>query len=196
MARCARQLMTGETYHLTTRGTDRGDVFLDDEDRQRFLIRLGTVCRKRVLSCLAYCLMGNHVHLVVRGEAISTSAAMRDLLGGHAQFFNRRHGRTGHLFGARYHHVHVASDQQLGAVIRYVALNPVRAGLTKAPEEWPWSSYSALMSGLVHPGTLDIAALTTSMLPAGSSLVTLRTHIETLVDAGLSAARVEARFRA
>ena len=195
MPRCARQLTTGETYHLTTRGTDRDDVFIDDEDRQRFLLRLGAVCRKRELSCFAYSLMGNHVHLVVRGEADAMSAAMRDLLGGHAQFFNRRHGRTGHLFGARYHHVHVSTDRQLAAVLRYVALNPVRAGLTKAPEDWPWSSYSALMMGLVHPGTLDLAALNRSVLPIGSSTVTLRGHIKTLVEAGLAEARIEARFR-
>jgi REP element-mobilizing transposase RayT len=195
MPRCARQLVTGETYHLTSRGTDRRDVFLDDDDRQRFVLRLGAACTKRVVSCLGYCLMGNHVHLVVRGEAQSVSACMRDVLGGHAQFFNRRHARTGHLFGGRFHDVHVATDRQLSAVLRYVALNPVRAGLVTVPEAWPWSSYAALLAGVVHPGTCDVAALADSVLPADVPRVTLVRYLKTLVETGLADARLEARMR-
>ena len=195
MPRCARQLVTGEAYHLTSRGTDRREVFLDDEDRQRFVIRLGAVCRKRDVSCLAYCLMGNHVHLLVRGDAPAMSDLMRDLLGGHAQFFNRRHGRTGHLFGSRYHDVHIASDAQLDAALRYVALNPVRAGLTPTPEAWPWSSYAALAAGVLHPGALDVDQLMSLLPLAERSVPALRDHLETVVHAGMAEARMAAVAR-
>ncbi len=192
MARTSRQLVTGETYHLTARGTDRRDIFMDDEDRQRFLVRLGAVVTKRSLSCLSYCLMDNHVHLIVRGGANALSAGMRDLLGGHAQFFNRRHERSGHLFGGRYHHVHIVSDHQLLAAIRYVALNPVHAGLTWQPESWPWSSYGALMEGVVHPGTIDLRALGSAMPTGDKSLVSIRRELVALVEAGLTEARTTA----
>lgn len=196
MPRPPRVIHPDEIYHLTARGANRAAIFVDDDDRQRFLMRLGATARRRSWSCLAYCLMGNHVHLVVRGPGGALSSGMRDLLGGHGMAFNHRHGRTGHVFGERFHHVHVAHHRQLLATIRYVALNPVRAGLVARPEEWPWSSYGALVDGLMHPYALDAAALLDLMGGAGVSRWQARQRLIAHVEGGVPEALVEARVRA
>lgn len=146
MGRKPRNFGAGEAYHLTARGTNKQPIFLDDHDRHRFLGALGRASSARAWSCLAYCLMGNHFHLMIRAREHSVSPGMRDLLGGYSRYFNRRHGREGHLFKARFHDVHVTRDAQAMAVVRYIALNPVRAGLNDRPEEWRWSSYAAMLA--------------------------------------------------
>ena len=93
--------------------------------------------------CHAYCLMGNHYHLVIETPLANLSLGMRQLNGLYARRFNLRHGRVGHVFQARFRSILVASDAYLLAVCRYVVLNPVRAGLCSHPQEWPWSSYAA-----------------------------------------------------
>lgn len=146
MGRKPRNFGAGEAYHLTARGTNRQPIFLDDHDRRRFLGGLRRASSARAWSCLAYCLMGNHFHLMIRAHEHAVSPGMRDLLGGYSRYFNRRHEREGHLFKARFHAVHVARDAQAMAVVRYIALNPVRAGLLDRPENWPWSSYAAMLA--------------------------------------------------
>jgi putative transposase len=192
MPRAPRQLASGEAYHLTSRGTNKCDVFLDDSDRRNFVTRLGTVALDRQVSCLAYCLMGNHIHLIIRGGATGMSATMRDLLGGHAQWFNARHARSGHLFGARYNDVHISSDAQMHAAIRYVALNPVRANLVNHPSDWPWGSFAAVTAGTVHPGTVDLVALASILGPAQEGIDGVRERLLATVDVGLPDARADA----
>jgi len=159
MPRQARGLEGAGPHHLTARGSNRMDIFRDPADYQSFITALSVIGDGRDWICLAYCLMPNHVHLVVGGEPVAISRGMHALLGGHAQRFNRRHGRSGHLFGNRFHHVSIADDRQLRAVLRYVALNPVRAGLAPRAATWPWSSYAALENGTLHPGAIDREAL-------------------------------------
>ena len=192
MPRAPRHLASGEAYHLTSRGTNKCDVFLDDSDRRSFVRRLGTVALNRQVSCLAYCLMGNHIHLILRGSATGMSATMRDLLGGHAQWFNARHARSGHLFGARYNDVHISSDAQMHAAIRYVALNPVRANLVNHPSDWPWGSFAAVTAGTMHPGTVDLVALASILGAAQGGIDGVRERLLATVDVGLSAARADA----
>jgi len=192
MPRAPRELATGESYHLTSRGVEKRNVFLDDRDRRRFVRRLGDAVEERPVSCLAYCLMDNHVHLVLHGDGPAISQVMRDVLGGHARFFNRRHERSGYLFGARFHHVHIASDAQMHAALRYVALNPVRAGLVSHPRDWPWSSFAALEARTVHPGAVDLALLgrllgVESAAPADVASALCRTVEIGLADARLAA---------
>ena len=134
-------------------------IFRDDIDRQRFLAYLGAAVDRYAWSSLGYCLMGNHIHLLATGEPEAVSSGMRDLLGAHARSFNKRAGRSGHLFGDRFHHVTITEHDQMVAAVRYVALNPVRAGLVPRPEDWPWSSYAAIVSNAVPAGTVDVTAL-------------------------------------
>ena len=101
-------------------------------------------------QCLAYCLMGNHYHLLVRLTEPNLAAGMCLLNGVYAKRFNRRHGCRDHLFGRRYHAERVERDEHLRETVRYIALNPVRAGLCPAPRSWRWSSYRAA-AGLEAP---------------------------------------------
>lgn len=195
MARPLRELGSGETHHLTSRGVEKRDVFLDDVDRRRFVRRLGDVLEECPVSCLAYCLMSNHIHLILQGDGQAVSGAMRDVLGGHARYFNRRHDRSGHLFGGRFHDVRIASDAQMHAALRYVALNPVRAGLVQHPREWRWGSFAALQSGLVQPGSLDLDALARVLPGAGTAPAQLAAALAQTVEAGLADARLAASAR-
>lgn len=192
MPRAPRELVTGESYHLTSRGVEKRTVFLDDQDRSRFVRRLGDAVEGRPVSCLAYCLMDNHVHVILHGDGQGISRVMRDVLGGHSRFFNRRHERSGYLFGARFHDVHIASDAQMHAALRYVALNPVRAGLVDHPRDWPWSSFAALDAGMVHPGTIDVALLGRLLGVVAAAPSEVASALRHAVELGLADARLAA----
>jgi putative transposase len=135
------------------RGNERRQIYLDDEDRERFLDLLTKTVRRCEWDCLAYCLMGNHYHLVVRTPLPNLSRGMRLLNGGYASRVNARYQRVGHLFQGRYRSVLIRSSDHLLMVIKYVLRNPVVAGLCSTPADWRWSSYQATLasdqSGLV-----------------------------------------------
>ena len=137
-------------HHVMNRGNGRRDIFLDDADFQGFLTQLASVGRHHGWSLLSYCLMPNHFHLLVEADIAMVSKGMRDLTGTYARRFNRRHGTTGHVFGGRFRAVPVLDDRQIAAVVRYVEVNPVTAGLCATPYDWPWSSCGALI-GLREP---------------------------------------------
>lgn len=116
-------------------------MFEDDSDRIDFCGRLARVIREFKWTCYAFCLMTTHYHLVVDVAENALQPGMHGLNGPYAQAFNRRHGRSGHLRGDRYHAFSVASEGHLLQLIRYVARNPVVAGLCDHPAAWPWGSY-------------------------------------------------------
>lgn len=155
MGRAPRPQGEATTYHAMARGNDRKSIFLDDTDREMLLAVVARVSARYDWRCHAYCLMPNHIHLAVTTAGADLAHAMRDLLGGYARAFNRRHGRVGHLFSARYRAVVVADDRQLLAVIRYVSLNPVEANLVANPALWPWGSYPALIGRAPCPAFLS-----------------------------------------
>jgi REP-associated tyrosine transposase len=130
-------------YHVTANATDGSQIFCDDADRRRWLRLLGAVAAVWVWDCFAYCLLSTHYHLVLRIKEPTLARGMQYLNARHAECFNRRHGRKGHVFRARYYSTLVQTDGHALAVCRYVVLNPVRAGLCTSAEEWPWSSYAA-----------------------------------------------------
>ena len=106
---------------------------------------LAQAVRRQRWSCLAYCLMHNHIHLLVETPQPNLGAGMQRLHGLYAQTFNKRHKRCGHLFQGRYGGDRVRTDEQLLTAARYIALNPVEAGLCERPDEWPWSSHAGVL---------------------------------------------------
>lgn len=157
MARPLRLEHPGALWHVTARGNERGDVFRDDADRREFLAVLGRTVSVYGWRLHAYVLMGNHYHLLVETPEPTLSRGMRDLNGVTTQRFNRRHGRTGHLFEGRFKAILVEREAHLLELVRYVVLNPVRAGLAKSPAAWPWSSYKATAGLAEAPEWLETA---------------------------------------
>ena len=143
MTRPIRIEFCGALYHVTSRGDRREAIYEDDEDRSRFLEVLAQVVADANWVCHAYCLMGNHYHLVIETPDKNLSKGMRQLNGVYTQMSNRRHGRVGHLLQGRYKAILVDADSYLRELTRYVVLNPVRAGMVAGPAAWPWSSYRA-----------------------------------------------------
>ncbi len=159
MARFQVPQVAGTLIHLTQRGIRREAIFRNDEDRQDLLRLLGSVVLRHQWQCLAYCLMDNHFHLCVRTPDSNLSRGMQFLCGLYAQRFNQRHSLVGHLFQGRYKGFVVEDQRHALEVLRYVVLNPVRAGMVGHPDEWPWSSHGAV-SGLVPvPRWLDANAI-------------------------------------
>jgi putative transposase len=158
MPRPARELVAGGYYHVVSRGVEQRLVFLDDADRRRFVGLLGDVVVRREWACLAYCLMGNHYHLIIRTPQPDLPRGMHQLNGLYARAFNERHRRVGHLFQDRYKALRIKREPHLWATVRYIALNPVRAGLCAAPEQWEWSSHRAAI-GAAPPGCVAVAEL-------------------------------------
>jgi putative transposase len=150
MARPLRIEFPGATYHLTVRGNAREPIFFDDADRAGMLRLLGETVERYRWLCHAYCLMGNHYHLLVETTDANLSDGMRQLNGIYTQRVNRRTGRVGHLFQGRFKAIVVDRNNYLLEVCRYIVLNPVRVGFVTAPEDYPWSSYQAT-GGLVEP---------------------------------------------
>lgn len=156
MARPLRIEYPGALYHVTARGNARQDIFLDDEDRQRFLGVLARVVSRCHLLLHAYCLMDNHFHLVVETPEGNLSNVMRQLNGVYTQAFNRRHGRVGHVLQGRFKAIIVDRESYLLEVCRYVVLNPVRAKTTRKPDSYQWSSYRATAGLTPTPPYLTI----------------------------------------
>ena len=128
-------------YHVCARGTGKQLIFEGDEDRWEFLELMRDCCREAGVTVIAWCLMGNHVHLVLADYEDAMSAAMHRLLLTYARRFNKRTGRTGHLFQNRFDRRSLDTDRYLMAAIRYVHANPQEAGIALI-ERYPWSSFA------------------------------------------------------
>jgi REP element-mobilizing transposase RayT len=139
MARKARDERPGY-HHVVTRGNNKQTIFLTDHDRLTFMELLGMLATKFNWDILAYCLMRNHYHLVLRVHD-SLARGMRDLNGFYAVYFNAEHGRINHLFGKRYWNEFTETDEHLKNAIRYVIQNPRRAGAHGPLSSHPWTSY-------------------------------------------------------
>ena len=143
MARPLRLEFPGALYHITSRGNRREAIYENTEDREAFLTILGDVCALYRWRCYAYCLMGNHYHLLIETLDGNLSKGMRQLNGVYTQTFNRLHQRSGHVFQGRYKSILVEKESYLLELARYIVLNPVRATMVRSAREWRWSSYRA-----------------------------------------------------
>jgi putative transposase len=156
MSRPLRLDHAGAVWHVTCRGNEKREIFRDAEDRRdllRVLDHVVGICRWRIH---AYVLMGNHYHLLLETPEPNLSCGMRQLNGIYTLHFNRRHGRVGHLFQGRFKSILVEKDAHLLELIRYVVLNPVRAGLVEGPAGWEWSNYKATAALTRPPRWLDV----------------------------------------
>ena len=158
MARLARLVVPGHPHHVTQRGVRRMEVFFGPEDYQAYLDLLREWCAKAGTGIWAYCLMPNHVHLILTpGSADGLRAALGETHRRYTRRINFREGWRGHLWQERFHSF-VMDEVHLLACARYVELNPVRAKLAARPEDWPWSSARAHLDG-TGDGTVAVAPL-------------------------------------
>lgn len=162
MARKPRIEIAGGFHHVYARGNRRQRIYVDDADREVYLTKMGAVVRWAGWRCLSYCLMSNHVHMLVQTPQPNLGQGMRALQGDYARAFNDRHGVSGHVFDDRFKSKPVNGDEQLLAVAAYIARNPVEAGLRRHPADWRWSSY-----GREGPAWIDIEPLLEVLAAAG-----------------------------
>ena len=148
MARIARAVAAGFPHHVVQRGNNRENVFIDDEDRKKYIELLKKYSRERDARILVYCLMSNHVHLLIKPkENDSLYKMMQGVTLCYTQFTNRKYSRTGRLWESRYHSCIVDKDSYLWAVARYIETNPVRARMVKKAEDYAYSSALAHTMG-------------------------------------------------
>jgi len=171
----------GGIFHITARGNRRQAIFLGADDRRWFLRLLEAAIERFGWRCHAYCLMGNHVHLLIELRDENLSEGMQFLFGRYAQDFNWRHGYDGHLFQGRFKSETVESNWHLLELSRYIVLNPVRAGLCKSAADWPWSSYRAAVGTVRAPRFLTLDWLLEQF---GRTLEARRTAYATFVAEG------------
>jgi putative transposase len=151
MARPPREFDDG-IFHLSVHASDTRFLFVTERDRVDFLVSFATIFGRHELIPISYTLMGNHYHVVVYAQDARVSRAMQQLHTGYSRAHNRLHGRSAHLFRAHFSARYVETEEQLLATARYIARNPVEAGLVSDPLHWTWSSTRA------HAG-LEEAAL-------------------------------------
>ena len=147
MARPIRIEYRGAVYHVICRGNNRQAVFRDDRDRKRYLEKLSLYCREKEVDLLSYCLLTNHVHLLLETPAGNLSKMMQPFRTSYTVYFNKRHRCTGHVFEQRYKALLVDRDNYLLEVSRYIHCNPVAAKIVDRPQDYPWSSYAAYLRG-------------------------------------------------
>ena len=150
MTRPLRLHIPGMLYHVISRGNARQAIFTDDADYERYLQILMATALRFDVRCAAYCLLVNHVHLLLQPQEFSISRMMQQLNSTYSQWFNREHDRVGHLLQGRFKALLVDSDAYFLRLVRYILWNPVAAGRVRHPADWPWSSYRAT-AGLAPP---------------------------------------------
>src|SRR5947209_1087353 len=156
MPRHPRIHASGLLYHVMARGNNGQEIFLKGNDYEAFLEALDTVRKRYPFYLYAYVLMSNHFHLLLEVIEAPTARIMQSLLTGYARRFNAINRHKGHLFQGRYKAIVCDRDSYLLELVRYIHLNPVRAGLVRRPGEWQWSGHREYLgkekSGLIDSG--------------------------------------------
>jgi len=155
MARSTRAEIAGGLYHVIARGNNRRQIFNAPADYEKFLSLLAVQKSKLPFFLYAYCLMTNHVHLLIERQADTIGRIMHRILTGYSQYYNRRYRRVGHLLQGRHKSILCQSEQYLVELVRYIHLNPVRAKIVERPEEYKYSGHRAYL-GLEAAGILDV----------------------------------------
>src|SRR5438552_10397864 len=155
MARPVRIEYPGAVYHVICRGNNRQAIFRDERDRTRYLEKLSFYCQDKSVDLLSYCLLGNHVHLMLETPQGNLSKLMQALQTSYTVSFNKRYRRSGHGFDQRYKALLVDKDNYLLQVSRYIHLNPVSARIVSRPQDYRWSSYESYLKGKGIAGLKD-----------------------------------------
>jgi putative transposase len=152
MARIARIIGAGYPHHVVERGNNRERVFENQTDYGKYLSLLSKYSEEKEVAVLAYCLMQNHIHLLLRPSGEETLAKMmQGVTLCYTKYFNGENGRTGRLWECRYYSTVIDEDSYLWTVTKYIESNPVRAGIVKKPEDYPYSSARAHILGNKDP---------------------------------------------
>jgi putative transposase len=182
MARALRIEYPGAFHHVYSRGVAKQTIFQSDEDRERFLVILGSVVDRYNWVLHAYCLMGNHFHLLVETPDPNLSAGMRLLNGVYAQWYNDEHERVGHLFQGRFGSTLIECEEYLLTTAAYVVLNPVKAGLVEHPSQYRWSSYLSTAGRVSKPAFLTTSSI---LLCFADDLQAARRSYRDFIDGGV-----------
>jgi putative transposase len=181
MARKTRAEVEGGLYHVITRGNDRRQIFHAPADYEKFLSLVAVQKTKLPFFLYAYCLMTNHVHLLIERQADTIGRIMHRLLTGYSQYYNRRYRRVGHLLQGRHKSILCQSDRYLAELVRYIHLNPVRAGMVQRPEQYKYSGHRAYL-GLEAAGIVDVDPI---LRHFGAKKAVAREAYRQFVDAGV-----------
>jgi putative transposase len=183
MARPLRVHIPGMLYHVTVRGNDKQCIFVDDGDHQIFLNLLAEALNRFGVGCLAYCLMWNHYHALLKVGALPLPRLFQQLNSTYCQGFNRRHGRVGHVLQGRFDARLVEDGGYARIALRYIALNPVEASYVTDPGEWRWSSYRFAVQGGPVPAFLVLDEVWRAFETADAAVG--RARLQDFVSAGL-----------
>lgn len=153
MARQARKRSATGIYHVMARGINKEPIFRSDSDRLRYLAVLAEIKESASFILHAYCLMGNHVHLLLQEREEPVGSTLKRIGSSYVFWFNRKYERVGHLFQGRFLSEAVEDDSYFLTVLRYIHQNPIKAGITRYCHEYPWSSY-AVYAGTAQKGLL------------------------------------------
>lgn len=141
MPRYARKKSNSKVYHVMLRGIDRMLIFLDDNDRNRFLETMDRMKKEGEYEIYAYCLMDNHIHLLLKEGEDEVQRSLKRIGVSYAYYFNKKYDRVGHVFQDRFRSEPIQDDSYLLAAARYIHNNPVKAGIVNKPIDYLWSSY-------------------------------------------------------
>ena len=147
MSRQARQKSKSDIYHIVLKGINEQIIFEDKEDNLRFIETLKKYKEVSEYRIFAFCLMGNHLHLLLKTDKEGLDVIMKRIAGSYVYWYNWKYKRRGHLFHDRYKSEVVENDSYLLTVLRYIHLNPIKAGMCKKPENYGYSSYNHYLSG-------------------------------------------------
>ena len=142
-------------HYVIVRGIERRDIFADDADKEHFLARLSSLLTNSATKCFAWALMSNHFHLLLMPTAVTLAETMRRLLTSYAVYFNRKYQRSGHLFQNRYKSIVCEEEPYFLEIVRYIHLNPLRAGMVgdlEALERYRWSGHAVLLGRVTMEG--------------------------------------------
>ena len=166
---------------MYARGNNRRALFIDDVDREGYLELLGSVVARQRWRCLSYCLMDNHVHMLIETPEPNLGDGMRRLHGDFARGLNRRHGSSGHVFQGRFGSKCLRNEGHLWTAAAYIAANPVDAGLCTTPERWSWGSHAfAVTAGALMPRWLDLSRLFALLAASGGD--PRRRYLEAVIE--------------
>lgn len=141
----------GMIHHVITRGNSQTDVFKTDNDRRKYLNLILRYKARYFFKVYAYCLMDNHIHLLIEEGKFSLSKIMQGIQQSYTQYYNKKYGETGHVFEQRYKSIPCSSEAYLERLIAYIHMNPIEAGIAKRVDEYLWSGHNEIAKKTNNP---------------------------------------------